>query len=78
MMFGLVHSRAGFWVMEDTKTGKILAQAEAWLDDQNESTLVFDNIEFADDKDVSNYRDAIGAWCEKCQYQNVIMGNGYN
>ena len=40
--------------------------------------LVFDNIEFADDKSIEDYKEAIGVWCQACDYQNVIMGAGYN
>ena len=40
--------------------------------------ILYATIEFADDKDVSNYEDAIGAWCERSAYKNIVMGNGYN
>ena len=42
------------------------------------SVLVFDNIEFADDRQIEQFAPIIGKWCEKCDYENVLMGNGYN
>lgn len=75
MMYGLMCSTAGFWVIEDSK-GAIKAQAEVWLT-EDKSTFVFDNIEFANDRDVSDYEDIIKAWVKSCPYPNVILGMGY-
>ncbi len=76
MMHGLIHPKAGFWCVEDKSTGTIKAQAECW--ELNEDTLVFDNIEFANDADIVFYRDIIGKWLTETSYSTVIMGNGYN
>ena len=76
MMYGLVYEHAGFWIIEDKNKHKILAQAEIWEKDPN--TLIFDNIEFADDRDVSQFSELIGLWAEKSQYENIYMGTGYN
>lgn len=75
MMYGLMSATAGFWAIEDSK-GAIKAQAEVWLT-EDKSTFVFDNIEFANDRDVSDYEDIIKAWTEACPYPNVILGMGY-
>lgn len=76
MMHGLVNENAGFWAVEDKRTGKIIAQAEVWETENN--TFVFDNIEFADDRSISLFKDIIGRWLSECQYDNVYMGTGYN
>lgn len=76
MMHGLINPKAGFWVLTNINSGKILAQAEVW--EENEDTLVFDNIEFANDADIALYREAIGAWVRNSSYPNIKMGMGYN
>lgn len=75
MMYGLMSSTAGFWVIEDRK-GEIKAQAEVWLSEDGQ-TFVFDNIEFANDREVSDYEEIIKAWVEATPYPNVILGMGY-
>ncbi|WP_373245506.1 leucine-rich repeat domain-containing protein [Lacrimispora indolis] len=82
MMYGLANPNAGFFVIEDKETGKILAQAETWeyepeqrVDDK---TLVFDNIEFANDRQIDQFAPILGRWCEASAYHNIIMGDGYN
>ena len=74
MMYGLMSSTAGFWVIEDK--GQIRAQAEVWLSEDGR-TFVFDNIEFANDRQVSDYEDIIKAWARECPYPNVVLGMGY-
>lgn len=76
MMFGLCHPHAGFWALTDYDTGKVLAQAEVW--EASPDHLVFDNIEFADDKDISKYRAAISEWCRKSDYGYISVGARYN
>ena len=76
MMFGLSNDHAGFFVITETKTGAIKAQAEVW--EENEHTLVFDNIEFANDADISLYKGILKKWLEESEYRSVAMGNGYN
>ena len=76
MMYGLVYEHAGFWIIEDKNTHKIFAQAEIW--EKNPDTLVFDNIEFADDRDVSQFSELIGLWAKNSPYKNIYMGTGYN
>ena len=48
------------------------------LCEENENTLVFDNIEYANDCDISLYKDILGKWLEETSYLNVKMGSGYN
>lgn len=43
-----------------------------------QSILVFDNIEFADDRQIDQFAPIIAKWCEASPYQNMLMGNGYN
>lgn len=76
MMHGLLHPKAGFWVITNKNSGKILAQAEVW--EWNEKTLVFDNIEFANDAEIGLYREIIGKWLQESEYETVLMGRGYN
>ena len=75
MMYGLMSTTAGFWVIEDSK-GAIKAQAEVWLT-KDKQNFIFDNIEFANDRDVSDYEGVIKAWAKACPYPNVILGMGY-
>jgi hypothetical protein len=77
MMYGLIHPTAGFWVIENDK-GKVIAQAEIWEPYQDKDTIIFDNIEFADDRNISTVMDTLVHWCETSGYKNVIMGTGYN
>ena len=77
MMYGLIHPEAGFWVIE-SKEGKVLAQAEIWEPYKDHNTIVFDNIEFANDRDISTVIDTLVQWCKDSRYENVIMGTGYN
>ena len=77
MMYGLANPDAGFFVIEDKETGKILAQAETWKTEDTQS-LVFDNIEFADDRQISQFAPILAKWCEEIPYNKVLMGNGYN
>lgn len=59
------------------KKGKVVAQGFIFTDEAKK-TLVFDNIEFANDRDVKDYLDIICAWSEAMPYDNVHMGVGYN
>ena len=76
MMHGLLNPKAGFWILTNKNSGKVLAQAEIW--EENDNTIVFDNIEFANDADIGLYRRAIGKWLEESHYANAKMGAGYN
>ncbi len=76
MMYGLTNDHAGFWILENKSTGKIYAQAEAW--EWNDDTLVLDNIEFANDAEIDQYKEAIGEYVLNSPYKNIIMGCGYN
>lgn len=76
MMHGLLHPKAGFWVLTKRNSGKVVAQAECWEADRD--TLVFDNIEFANDAEINQYKEIIGTWVEESPYTNIIMGCGYN
>lgn len=76
MMHGLLNPKGGFWIMEDANTHAILGQAEIWEDTRGR--LVFDNIEFANDGDISMYYNPIGQWLMESGYENAIMGTGYN
>lgn len=75
MMHGLINPNAGFWVVENNK-GEIIAQAEIWENKKGE--LVFDNIEFADDRDVNDIKPILNEWLQESEYDTVIMGCGYN
>lgn len=78
MMHGLLNPHAGFWCMTDERTGRVVAQAEIWEKDGDDNTLVFDNIEFANDAEIGLYKVAIGKWLEDSPYENIYMGVGYN
>lgn len=76
MMHGLLNPKAGFWIVEDKHSGEIKCQAEVWEEDKD--TLVFDNIELANDAELSLYKGIIAKWLEETSYDNVKMGTGYN
>lgn len=44
----------------------------------DDKTLVFDNIEFADDRQIDQFAPILGKWCEASPYHDIIMGDGYN
>ena len=75
MMHGLINPNAGFWVIEDEK-GQVIAQAEIWEKDKD--TIIFDNIEFANDRELKDIQKVLTSWVESSPYRNVIMGCGYN
>ena len=75
MMYGLMCPTAGFWLIENRK-GEIKAQAEVWLSKDGQ-TFVFDNIEFANDREVSDFEDIIKKWVKATPYPNVVLGMGY-
>lgn len=66
---------AGVCVIE--RKGKILAQAFTWTD-EGKDTIVFDNMEFADDRQVQQFSNIIANWASAMPYQNVHVGVGYN
>lgn len=76
MMHGLLNPKAGFFVIVNKDTGKLRAQAEVWEADEN--TVVFDNIEFADDTEIDRYKEVLGEWLLATPYKNAYMGCGYN
>ena len=78
MMHGLLNPKAGFWVLTSENTGRVVAQAEIWEVENDENSLVFDNIEFENDADISLYREAIADWLKESPYENIYMGAGYN
>lgn len=64
-------------MIEDKTSGKILAQAETWQA-VDSRMLIFDNIEFADDRQVDQFAPVLAKWCEESPYPDILMGNGYN
>lgn len=70
---------AGVVVIE--KNGKILGQGFVWTDEEKD-TLVFDNVEFANDNDDANriaeFNDIFTAWAQAMPYKNIHIGIGYN
>lgn len=76
MMHGLINPKAGFWIIEDKHSKIIKAQAEVW--EENEDTLVFDNIEYANDAELDHYKDILKEWLQLTDYKTIKMGAGYN
>lgn len=66
---------AGVVVIE--RNGEILAQGFVWTD-ESKDTLVFDNVEFANDRDVASFSDLFAAWSREMPYKNIHVGTGYN
>ena len=63
----------GFWKAE-TLDGYILAQGALWLDN---GKLIFDNIEFSNNRQPESIREILRLWLQKCDYDTVLMGTGY-
>lgn len=59
------------------RAGKILAQGFVWTDEAKD-TIVFDNVEFADDRSVQQFNDLFAEWSAAMPYKNVHVGVGYN
>lgn len=59
------------------RNGKILAQGFVWTDEAKD-TLVFDNVEFADDRTVQQFNDLFAKWSAAMPYKNIHVGVGYN
>lgn len=53
-----------------------VTEMESWKPINN--MLVFDNIEFTDDREIEQFAPIIAKWCEAAPYKNIAMGNGYN
>lgn len=64
-------------VIENTRDHSIMAQGFVWTDEK-QNCLVFDNIEFQNDRDVSKFYGIIAKWCENMPYNTIQMGMGYN
>lgn len=66
---------AGCVVIE--RDGNILAQGFIWTDEAQD-TLVFDNVEFADDRKIEQFSSLFAAWSRAMPYKNIHVGVGYN
>ena len=58
------------------KNGKVVGQAFVFTDEIKD-TFVFDNMEFANDSDVANFKNIISTYVEALPYSNVHLGAGY-
>lgn len=66
---------AGAVIIE--KGGKVIAQGFVWTD-EDKDTIVFDNVEFNNDRDVYLFNNIFAAWAKECPYGNVHVGTSYN
>lgn len=66
---------AGCVIIE--RDGVVLAQGFVWTDEVQD-TLVFDNVEFADDRKVGQFNSIFAAWCQAMPYRNIHIGVGCN
>lgn len=64
-------------IWEDSKTGETIAQADTHYDAES-NTLIYDNIEFANDRDVGKIYDVLAAYAENSTFSNIHIGTGYN
>lgn len=74
MMFGLVSKHSGFFTIQ--RDNKVLAQAWVW--EAKADTLVLDNIELADCREVDQFIDILYKWVKKSPYENIQLGLGYS
>ena len=74
MLFGLYSKHSGFFSIE--RDEKVLAQAWVW--EAKNDTLVLDNIELADCRDVEQFTNILYKWAESSPYRNIQLGLGYS
>lgn len=74
MLFGLVSKHSGFFTIQ--RDGKVLAQAWVW--EAKADTLVLDNIELADCREVDQFIDILYRWVKESPYENIQLGLGYS
>ena len=76
LLYSVYMPNSSVLVIEDDKRN-IKAQAWIWLT-KKRKTLVLDNIEFANDRDIEDYIDIIMEYVKNSPYENIHMGMGYN
>lgn len=74
MLFGLYSKHSGFFSIERDR--KVLAQAWVW--EAKNDTLVLDNIELADCREVDQFTNILYKWVESSPYRNIQLGLGYS
>lgn len=74
MLFGLVSKHSGFFTIK--RGDKVLAQAWVW--EAKADTLVLDNIELADCREVDQFVDILYMWVKNSPYKNIQLGLGYS
>ena len=74
MLYGLLSEHSGFLKIE--RNNKILGQAWVWEADPD--TLVLDNIELANCRDINQFRELLYIWVKKSPYKNIQLGLGYS
>ena len=74
MVYGLLSEYAGFLKIE--KNRKIVGRAWVWEADPD--TLVLDNIELANCRDINQFRELLYIWVKKSPYKNIQLGLGYS
>lgn len=74
MLFGLVSKHSGFFTIK--RGDKVLAQAWVW--EAKADTLVLDNIELADCREVEQFIDILYMWVKNSPYKNIQLGLGYS
>lgn len=74
MLFGLVSKHSGFFTIK--RGDKVLAQAWVW--EAKADTLVLDNIELADCREVEQFVDILYMWVKNSPYKNIQLGLGYS
>lgn len=74
MLFGLVSKHSGFFTIK--RSEKVLAQAWVW--EAKADTLVLDNIELADCREVDQFIDILYMWVKNSPYKNIQLGLGYS
>ena len=47
-------------------------------DTDSNKMLVFDNIEYANDRNISQFAPILAKWCKEAPYSKILMGDGYN
>jgi len=77
MLDAISNPSSAITVIEDVKTQKIKAQAWTRYDSLSD-TLVFDNMEFANDGEVQSFSPLITAWSMAMPEKNIHVGTGFN
>lgn len=76
LIYSMIVPESGTFVIEDKVTNCIKASSWLWISDKGH--LIFDNIEFSNNADISKYINILYRYVENSPYDTIYLGLGYN